>query len=363
MVGADFFQTSSNSCVPRALFSVDECSRPERYELWKASIAAIFDVEADAEIIENFHASLDAHLVGPLMLARTSSRRQNWYRSSRTLARDGLDHYLIQFFEHGSEICDISGKAQEVRTGDIIVYDLSRPLANSTTDFRNLTFLMPRELLAPHLDDPDGVHNLAVDAADPLAGLLRDHMRALKDTAHRLTHAQAADLAQVSVGLLAACLNGRVAGLREEAPAVTLALLARIKRDIEDRLDDPRLTPDHIARRHGISRTRLYALFDAEGGVAAHLRRRRLRRAFQVLCDRRQHHRTLYDIALDAGYQNDAAFCRAFKAQYDITPGELRRFKQMQPHGSCDQRSDTLDRRYESWLRDLTPTHTPDLLP
>lgn len=361
MVNADLFQTPSGSCVPHALFSVDECNRAERYDLWKASIASIFDVEAKAEIIENFHASLDVHLIGPLLLARTWSRRQNWYRSSRTLARDGLDHYLIQFFEQGNEICDTSGKAHEVRTGDIIVYDLSRPLANSTTDFCNLTFLMPRELLAPRLDDPDGIHNLSVEAADPLAGLLRDHMRALKETAHRLTHAQAADLAQISVGLLAACLNGRTAGLREEAPAVASALLARIKRDIEDRLDDPRLTPDHIARRHGISRTRLYALFDAEGGVAAHLRRRRLRRAFQILCDRRHRHRTLYDIALDAGYRNDAAFCRAFKAQYDITPGELRRFKQMQPREARECRTDALDRRYEAWLRDLSPTHVPRL--
>src|SRR3546814_18314190 len=68
--------------VPRSIFSVDACPPGERFEYWRHSIAAIFDVEAAHDVVGDFHATIDSHLLGPLMLARTCTKRQQWIRRS-----------------------------------------------------------------------------------------------------------------------------------------------------------------------------------------------------------------------------------------------------------------------------------------
>src|SRR3546814_949515 len=90
--------------VPRAVFTVADLPERERYDAWKESIACIFDVDADPEDRDgDFFAAIDASMYGPLMLARTTSRAQHWERSAATIARDGMDHYMIQYYETGSQ--------------------------------------------------------------------------------------------------------------------------------------------------------------------------------------------------------------------------------------------------------------------
>src|SRR3546814_15542375 len=87
---ADWMTAKTVGAVPRSIFSVDACPPGERFEYWRHSIAAIFDVEAAHDVVGDFHATIDSHLLGPLMLARTCTKRQQWIRSSRTIARDKI---------------------------------------------------------------------------------------------------------------------------------------------------------------------------------------------------------------------------------------------------------------------------------
>src|SRR3546814_21167137 len=90
--------------VPRAVFTVADLPERERYDDWKESIACIFDVDADPEDRDgDFFAAIDASMYGPLMLARTTSRAQHWERSAATIARHGVDHYLINTHTTGSQ--------------------------------------------------------------------------------------------------------------------------------------------------------------------------------------------------------------------------------------------------------------------
>src|SRR3546814_3590475 len=95
---------ADTAAVPRAVFTVADLPERERYDAWKESIACIFDVDADPEDRDgDFFAAIDASMYGPLMLARTTSRAQHWERSAATIARDGMDHYMIQYYETGSQ--------------------------------------------------------------------------------------------------------------------------------------------------------------------------------------------------------------------------------------------------------------------
>lgn len=75
-----------------------------------------------------------------------------------------------------------------------------------------------------------------------------------------------------------------------------------------------------IARHAGMSMWHFQRIFSAALGqpLMDYVRRRRLSRAMEVLCSRRE---GILDIALDSGFRSQEAFTRAFKAMFGVTPG------------------------------------------
>lgn len=65
-------------------FSVNDLPADQRYEVWRDSISCIFDVDPGPRSKQDgdFFASIDAHMLGSLMLARTHTRHQLWARSA-----------------------------------------------------------------------------------------------------------------------------------------------------------------------------------------------------------------------------------------------------------------------------------------
>lgn len=342
--------TNDRQGVPRSIFSVAHLPQIERFDAWKDSIASIFDVEAEKEIAANFQATLEATLIGPLLFARTETCRQAWSRTPRRIALDGMDHYLIQYFERGGHL-DIEGVTHGPE-GYIVVFDLSRPLANTTTDFCNFSVLIPRPLLAAQLERPDEMHNLVVTGV--VGSLLRNHILTLQALSSSLDIASSDRVSEATIGLVAACLNGVDVDSALRDGSTSYAGIVQIKHFIDGHLHSENLTADWIARQNGVSRSKLYTMFERHGGVAAYIRSRRLQHAFHTLRDPTRRHRSLYDVALEAGYNNDAAFCRAFKNHFELTPGEVRRLRRPRP--SAENAIANASRRYEHWLHHLGAT-------
>lgn len=339
--------------VSRSVFTVDDCPPRDRFDCWRHSIAAIFDVDAAQDVIREFHAAIDTHLVGSLMLARTWTRRQHWVRSSRTIARDGMDHYLVQLYESGGQTVRTNGESRTMRAGQLIVCDLQRTMDNDASDLQNLSAFVPRALLAPQLERPDDAHGSIIDGAAPLGRALRDHLIGLKDAADSLSAEDAQEAAGATAGLIAASLNGIGRTAQGKAVAPPAPLLSRIKRHIAENLHDPLLTPESIARRHGLSQTSLYRMFQPEGGLFIYLRVMRLQSAFDALRDPHQLRRPVHDIAREAGYDSDAFFYRAFESMFDVTVSEVRKAAELAtPSLSLPPGA---DRRYEQWMRSLRP--------
>jgi AraC-like DNA-binding protein len=339
--------------VPHAVFSVDGVGPRERYDIWHDSIACIFDVDARPDVRkDDFNAKVDAHMLGPLMLARTSTRNQVWQRTSEVMARDGMDHYMIQLFESGDMRWSTPAGDRTLPENGLVVFDLTQPVTSTTDDFTNLSLIVPRPMLEPQLQAPGAQHLRTLDAREPMVALLRDHMVSLKRLAQRMTGEQAATVAPSTVGLAAACLNGALVDRTEQVAGVQMAQLACLRRLIEANLSNPRLSADWLAKRGGVSRSKLYTLFEPFDGVANYIRERRLRRALLQLTNRLDAPPLIYRLAADAGYTSEAAFTRAFTARYGVAPSEVRRSGRVADKSKAN--TEGLDRRYEDWLVHLS---------
>ena len=342
------------SPVPNAVFSLQEVQAKERYDLWRDSISCIFEADTNKDVRdESFVAQVDAHMFGSVMLARTETLEHDWQRTPSVMARDGMDHYMIQLFERGQMQWETSTGTTELPENGLVVFDLAQTVKTRTNDFTNLSLIIPREMLDGALKSQNDQHLRVLTGQEPMVKLLHDHMISLKTLADRMSLKQAIEIAPATVGLAAACLN---AAVDQEAPnqsaGVAMAQLTVIRRFIEANLSEPDLSVDWIAKRVGASRSKLYQLFDSFGGVGAYIRDRRLRRALLALTDERSKHRPIYDIALASGYTSDAAFSRAFRARYGISPRDVRT-DNIQLEYSRGMNGN-VDRRYEKWLHHLS---------
>lgn len=83
-------------------------------------------------------------------------------------------------------------------------------------------------------------------------------------------------------------------------------------------------TLDELASVGGFSPFHFHRIFRAFVGesVASHVKRLRLERAATHL---RHSKRTVLDIALDAGFESESAFAKAFKKRFKMAPGFFRR--------------------------------------
>lgn len=95
-----------------------------------------------------------------------------------------------------------------------------------------------------------------------------------------------------------------------------------VKKYIVDHIDEP-LTREALAGVAGFSVPHFHRIFTAQLGenIAAYVRRVRLERAGRKL---RMGAVDITQVALAAGYDSHAAFGRAFKQQYGLSPSEFR---------------------------------------
>lgn len=200
---------------------------------------------------------------------------------------------------------------------------LTRPFEGQSTDSNLLFLYLPRDLYADISGELDELRDVALSG--PMIGLLSDFLLSLERRLPTLTEAEVSATASALKAMVSACLVPHGKNDRHlVADAVNEALADRVKRYIGQNLSLPNLGPEHICATLGLSRSKLYRHFEASGGVVREIRQRRLLASKAALADRADT-RPIHRIAEDCGFASAEDFSKAFRHQFGLTPGDLRR--------------------------------------
>jgi AraC-like DNA-binding protein len=99
--------------------------------------------------------------------------------------------------------------------------------------------------------------------------------------------------------------------------------MERARRFIGHNLADPDLTPEMLCTELGVSRSRLYRLFEPLGGISAYIRRQRLLKTGDALSDSSDR-RSISRIAEEWGFTDPSAYSRTFRHEFGMSPSEAR---------------------------------------
>jgi AraC-like DNA-binding protein len=214
--------------------------------------------------------------------------------------------------------------------GEFLLMDLGRPSQVAIEQWHAGTIVIfPSVLLPLRHDDFRKLTAVPFSPQDPYAALvtalvteLTRHLDAFESPRDTRIGTAFVDLLSLAV----ATKLDRV--LTVPAEARQNAMTIGIRAFIERHLGDPELSPAMVAAAHHISLRALHKLYEAENlPIAASIRRRRLERSRADLLDPGLASRPVSAIGARWGFQDAAAFSRAFRGAYGLPPSEYRAMK------------------------------------
>jgi AraC-like DNA-binding protein len=177
--------------------------------------------------------------------------------------------------------------------------------------------------------DKFGAISPALDAArgraisTPLGGLLAEYIRLLERQLPGLPDEDAHHLPQAIAAMVAACLAPSIERMTIARGQISASLKDKARRFILQNLRSHKLGTDMLCRELGISRSAVYRLLEAEGGVARYIQRLRLSESFAQLSDP-YNRKPIAVIADELGLIDASSFSRAFLRQFGISPTDAR---------------------------------------
>ena len=315
-----------------------------------------FDLSsADGEVPDNdVHAQINACNLGETVFGVTRSESQLFERKASRVARDHMDHILVQVFLEGGGLADGD---QRIIAGDMLIIDMDQPHAMVNTDFENLTLVLPRELQSDLSELLAPLHGKRLSSENPMVRFTGEHMQALWKSVPDMDLLQAGGALQGTLGLLEGWLSqdGRLP--QENNHDVSSALGKSIRRYIERHLSDP-LSPQELATTFRISRSQIYRIFEPDEGVTRYIWERRMLRSLRMLSQPAFNHLAIGAIAFECGFSSESHFSRSFKSRFGHSPSQLR----AQALGIQNDKESLLSSsndetaHFSNWIRDLSTT-------
>ena len=302
----------------------------------------LYDCHFDRTFEESIDVALQTYLMGPLIFGRTEGKKKGetglgglefaYSRSSRKIAETALDIIVIDVVIDGGDVGLSDDNEAVARPGDIFIQDMTRPFHIQTRAHASLHLAIPRALFQRSDSDMATLQGKIICGQSAPGALIRSHLCTLWDQASRIRPEDADSIARSTLDLVTG-LSLPADRRPEETGAISGACIFTLKRFIDHHLSRPDLGPALLCRQFGLSRATLYRLFAPLGGVAQHIRGRRLRRACDDLANPANLHRQISEIAYSWGFNDLSAFARAFKVEFGMTPRDARDLAAMPAHG------------------------------
>ena len=285
---------------------------------WEAHLASIYAVTVARDADPSAGFGLTTYNFGSVLLGSVSAPAQRLERNARMIAQQGIDHILLQFYTVGQSRVANGRRAAAVKPWQLVVFDMAQPVVTEAEAVCATNIMLPRALLSEHGTTIEGLHGQSLDyGGTPVRRLFHTFLSGLAACAGGLNAHEAHHLSRSVAHLCGACFQPEEGAARASDQLTSIA----IRRFIEAELGSDTLDATAILARFGLSRSTLYRLFEAEGGVAAYIRERRLLRAMRLLTAPGGNPR-VSSVAYATGFSSESAFSRAFGRRFGVLPRE-----------------------------------------
>jgi AraC-like DNA-binding protein len=334
-------------------FSTRELAPPDQFAAWQALMAPLVEVKLadDKSREDGFPADHVTWNLGGMLIVQQRAPAHSYLRSSAKLRSSSIDHWYIALLRNGRSWTEVDRRVAENQPGKLEIRSLGYPFRGRTTESESLFVYLPRDLFAQATATLDAKNNSILSGN--FANLLVDYVNSIEARLSSLTADDLPRIVHATRSMITACLSPQADQSAATEQLASVALMERARRYVHNNLDAAHLTPDSMCRALGVSRSRLYQLFEPSGGVLHYIQSRRLLAAHVALSDSADSRR-IADIAEAVGFSSGANFSRAFSKEFGYSPREVRSSTGLpHPTSSVSPAEHEKAPSFEGWLKAL----------
>ncbi|MEO4001708.1 helix-turn-helix domain-containing protein [Mesorhizobium sp. CAU 1732] len=295
----------------RCTIDIDTSSAPpaEQFDLFQSWHSSLADVELLCEEFDSFPARERVWQLGSLALAFIEYPGTGYRRRCSSKKNPVLDHWVLSI-PH-----TIPPEGGPARTGQLRWHCLAAAHQDEAEDDGVLCLFFPRNFA---FSQP-----FTLDIRPEMAAFLTDYVLLLHGSFPNRAENDVPYMASATTNLLAACIKPSRDYFFVAQGPIDAVIMARAKKLVAARLADRDLTPDKLCQELGISRSRLYRIFEPVGGVSHYIRRQRLLKTRDALGDSTDGS-PIASIAERWGFMDPSTYSRTFKKEFGISPKDAR---------------------------------------
>lgn len=309
------------------VFTTDGEAPARRLEAWNAAFGSLNAISPLSDRLGTPGTRTENWLIGGgLVLSQTRVSAARFLRDRQRARGDSLDHLILRVMRRGEGRLRHVGFDAVTRPGDLVLFSMHETWSVEWDGADWVTLCIPRDL---DLRLSAGLSSLRPGLLRGAgAGLLADLMLALPNRVAAAGPEELPTLGGAVHAAIGACLLAGT-GLGDAvvdplADAGASLARERVRRAILRNIGSSRLTPAQIAAAAGLSRSALYRLYEAEGGVARYVQHVRLSLAHAALRDPQMAEQSISAIAEAHGFPAPSDFSRAFRAAFGVAPSDVR---------------------------------------
>ncbi|TIN26067.1 MAG: helix-turn-helix domain-containing protein [Mesorhizobium sp.] len=330
-----------------------ELAPDDQFAAWQAHMASLVEVRLPDGKSPNdgFPAVHTAWNLGGMLIVQQRAPAHSYMRSAAKLRSSSIDHWYIVLPRTGRSWTEVDRRVAENQPGKLEIRSLGYPFRGRVTDSESLFLYLPRDLFSDAASTLDAKNNSILSGN--FANLLVDYVNSVEARLRSLTAEDLPRIVHATRSMIIACLAPPTEHTAAAEQLASVALMERARRYVQNNLDAAHLTPDSMCRALGVSRSRLYQLFEPSGGVLHYIQSRRLLAAHVALSDPADGRR-IVDIAEAFGFSSAANFSRAFSKEFGYSPREGRSTVVLpRPAHSVSHNGPEEASSFEGWLKAL----------
>jgi len=306
--------------VPVLRYSTDDLPPEARYSTWYLRDWPRSEPIFRTVPTEPFNTRWESAQLGQVMFIYTEISGMRWQRRRQDIRISDFDPIIVNMMIEGEAQGDMDGRAFHETAGTFHFHDVSRPSLHSSTASLTYSLVIPRPVAEAWFAPVQDLHGLVVGGA--AARSLFACAAHVREMLPRLDLSETGRLGGLFLDLLLlALLDHRPLPANRLSPE---EVLRRKASEAIDRRMGQEIPIGELCRDLGVSRSRLFAAFQGDGGVQSYITGQRLDRARTALADL-EPVEAISNIALRLGFGDATNLSRSFRKRYGMSPSQYRK--------------------------------------
>ncbi|NVK35217.1 MAG: helix-turn-helix domain-containing protein [Rhodobacteraceae bacterium] len=307
--------------VPQTRLSSLTEVKINQFNYWRNLMDPIAKIDTSIPPEEGFTLDFRGYNLNSILIADVTSDPFSFVRSD-THIRNGLsDYWHILLTCSGCLVSESSGTILRSPAGSLQVTSMSVPFTGRFNRTRGLFIFLRRDLFASQSLALDAAHHTHLNGT--IAELLKSFLRSLGSYLPTLEIEEVPAVEKSLLALLNATFRPTEGTIAEADETLSATRLGVAKAFIKSNLRTPDLGIGMLCRELGISRRKLYYLFEPDGGVASYIRRQRLIACRDAIRNTTEH-KFISTIAYSYGFTDYSRFGKHFLAEFGYRPSEAK---------------------------------------